>query len=225
MAGAHRLRLARPDQTVPGSYGSAGQPQQRRASADGASLKETVGRFWRGIAHTPRRPSPGCRRRTRAGRPRATRRRERGPQGTPPPSCRRRSRRSGRPSGPARRRARRSDARGRRPLGASASRPSRAGGPARAGSRCAGRDLARTKRLQAPTNEVDRASVAVVAQELGHARRLDLRPVGEDRPDHGLKRIEHRAGRLAQVAGWVVGGLEPRHGPSVDSEATGDLVL
>jgi hypothetical protein len=51
----------------------------------------------------------------------------------------------------------------------------------------------RTQLAQAALDDVHRALVTVLAQDLGHARRLDLGPLLEHAADQRLERIEHRA--------------------------------
>jgi hypothetical protein len=63
------------------------------------------------------------------------------------------------------------------------------------------RPLGRRPQLaQAAIDDADRAVVAALAQELGHPRRLDLRPLLEHTPQERLKRVELRALARAAVA-------------------------
>ena len=81
-----------------------------------------------------------------------------------------------------------------------------------------------TDRRQALSDQVDRALVAVlVAEQLGHPRRLDLGPFGDQLADHRLERIEHRARRLAVVAGWLARFGQPLDSARIDPEPLCDL--
>jgi hypothetical protein len=89
-----------------------------------------------------------------------------------------------------------------------------------------GPDAQRAQPLQAPAHQVDRARVAVVgAQDLGHPRRLDRRPLLEQPKQHRLERIEHRALRPPAVTRRLIALEQPPDGAAIDPEAGGDLAL
>jgi hypothetical protein len=79
---------------------------------------------------------------------------------------------------------------------------------------------------QAALDDVDRALVAVVvAQDVGHARRLDVGALRERRADHRLEAVDPRAQGGAPVGRRLVGLKHPLHGPAVDPEPPRDLAL
>jgi hypothetical protein len=62
---------------------------------------------------------------------------------------------------------------------------------------------------QAALDLVDRALIAMAAQDLSHARRLDRRPLGEHLAHQRRVTIDGRAGRLAAVARRLARTGEP----------------
>ncbi len=74
------------------------------------------------------------------------------------------------------------------------------------------------------SDQVDRARVAViVAKQLGHPRRLDIRPVLDQLADHPLERIEHRARRLTAIARRLAALGQPLDRSRIDPEPLRDL--
>jgi hypothetical protein len=89
-----------------------------------------------------------------------------------------------------------------------------------------GPNLSRPQHRHPLADEVNRAAIAVViAQDLGHARRLDDRPVGQQPADHRLQRIEHRARRRTLVARRLARLGQPLDRPPVDPQPPRDLAL
>jgi hypothetical protein len=85
--------------------------------------------------------------------------------------------------------------------------------------------LAWTKLAQPTPHDVDRADIAVLAQHLGRPRRLDLRPLLNQPPQHGLEAIEARASRRTPVARRLLASEHPGDGAPVDPQPARDLPL
>jgi hypothetical protein len=83
----------------------------------------------------------------------------------------------------------------------------------------------RTQRAQASTHDVDRTEVAVLTQDLGHPRRLDLRPPLDQPPQHRLEVIHLRASRGASISRRLVTREHPRDRAPVDPQPARDLPL
>ena len=81
----------------------------------------------------------------------------------------------------------------------------------------------RAKLGQAPAHDPLGTGVAVVAQQLGHPWRMDLRPLGEHRAHHGLEGIERGAGGRPAVARRLGGDRQARHRAPIQLQAPGDL--
>jgi hypothetical protein len=126
--------------------------------------------------------------------------------------------RSTRPNRAASRSAHRRGAHARRSSGASTSPPSPSAAPARAGSPCATpAHLPRAHRRHPLAHEINRSAVAVViAQDLGHARSLDLRSLIEQLTNDRLQPIKHRSRRSALIARRLCCCDEPPDRPAVD---------
>jgi len=89
-----------------------------------------------------------------------------------------------------------------------------------------GRSLDRRTQLsKAALDDVDRALIAVLAQDVGHPRCLDRRALFEHLDQHRLEGIELGPLRRATVARWLVCLEHPSHGAAVDPEPGGDLTL
>ena len=75
-------------------------------------------------------------------------------------------------------------------------------------------------------DQIDRAHIAVVvAQDLRHPRRLDLRPPLQQPADHRLQRIQHRARRRALITRRLARLGQPLDRPPVDPQPPRDLAL
>jgi hypothetical protein len=84
----------------------------------------------------------------------------------------------------------------------------------------------RPQLAQPPAHEIDRPRVAVVgARQLRRPRRLDLRPLLEQPPQHRLEPIQLRAGRRAPIARRLLTRRQPRDRAPVDRQPPRDLPL
>jgi hypothetical protein len=86
--------------------------------------------------------------------------------------------------------------------------------------------LTRAELRQALLDEVDRPLIAIVGPEdLRHARRLDLRPLLQQLPQHRLERIEHRPLRRPRIARRLRRLDQPVHRAPIDPQPRCDLPL
>ncbi len=79
---------------------------------------------------------------------------------------------------------------------------------------------------EALADQVNRARVAVVvAQDLRHPRRLDIRPIRHELPHDHLKRVQHRTRRRPPIARRLRRLNQPLHRPPIDPQPPRDLAL
>jgi hypothetical protein len=77
-------------------------------------------------------------------------------------------------------------------------------------------DRARPQLPQPPLHQINRAVVAVlVAQKLGRARRLDLRPLSDQPPQHRHERIQLRARRRSPIPRRLHAPCQPGDRPPI----------
>jgi hypothetical protein len=89
-----------------------------------------------------------------------------------------------------------------------------------------GTSRGRAQPTQVLAHEPLRAAVAVlVTQDLGHSRRLDLRPLLDQPTQHRLERVELRTDRSPPVPRRLLAARETNHRAPIDPQPPRDLPL